>query len=1044
MQPLSLTPSLELSATSTDNGLNVSKPGMTEVPPGPNSTEIVLVEGTGGVAVVAQGGWPIAADTALSFWVYPLRGDKTPYASTYISVDLALSDGRKMSDFEVVDQYGFPVTAAGQGENKTLYADQWNYVRCNIGDSLEGLCARDVEIVIEPPSPVEPAKAWVGDIRIGALEELPSDPVDLVDTRRGSNSTFAFSRGNTYPAAAVPNGFSLISPMTDWSRDWFYSWSRHNTPEGRTPFVGLALTHAPSPWMGDREQLIISPSWGDQQGTFSHDLEHALPYRYNVTLDGGETVTATPSDHGAIFQFEPANNLEDLSLLVGSIEGDCFVKAEVGSNELTGWVEEGSGLSEGHSRMFFAALATRPWSKVEPGEVGGQKVLSVAGGSQTLRIATSFISLEQARHALTTELGDKEPKDLAQEARDRWAERLNVLELPEASDDQKLSAYSSLYRLNLFPTSHYENTGTAAYPEYAYASPVLEHTKPTTDTETGARVLPGKLYVNHGFWDTYRTAWPLYALVYPDLAAELADGFVEFARTAGWTPRWSSPGYADLMPGTSSDAAFADLLVKGVPLPDATATYLAGLRNATATPTEPGVGRKDLAYRFQVFPQSDLPEAVAWAADATMNDAALANMARILASQVSSADQKTRLETEATYLARRSLSYRNGFDIQEGFFRSYPRPANFNPLTWGGDYTETNAWDYAFPAPHDGDGLAELYGGKQGLEAKLDEYSATPENADQPGTYGGPIHEMFEARETRMGQFALSNQPAHHIPFNYHFAAAPDKASRAVREAVARLFRGSAIGQGFPGDEDNGEMSSWYLFALTGLYPLQVGFDTYTLTAPGTPHVIWHLPGGDLNIRTQAAENFQKADAVAALEVDGETHDQSWLSHSSIRDGADLDFTLTAGPTSWGRSEPTLPSIGDGLPGPWRDLARDAIVSAENLEEDSARLLVDDTVHEAADVPQGASLTFAFETPAHPEMLTLTAGSSPEAAPANFEWQESVDGKQWQTTASFTNEGFDWPGQTRPFALPKTEVPVSFFRLLFTSAAQVAQVEVLV
>ena len=123
-----------------------------------------------------------------------------------------------------------------------------------------------------------------------------------------------------------------------------------------------------------------------------------------------------------------------------------------------------------------------------------------------------------------------------------------------ATPEQQVTLYSNLYRLNLYPSSY---TETGADGEPVHASPVLD----------GAPVVPGEMFVNHGFWDTYRTCWPAYALLYPEVAARLADGFVQQYREGGWVARWSSPGYADLMTGTSSDVAFADLYLRGVPCP---------------------------------------------------------------------------------------------------------------------------------------------------------------------------------------------------------------------------------------------------------------------------------------------------------------------------------------------------------------------------------------------------------------------------------------------------------------------------------------------
>lgn len=1011
------------------------------LPKGPLLSKSFLVEGTGGCAPLIEGTWLIANDSCFQYLVYPERGADA-YAATYACLDVLFEDGTRLSEIDAADQYGFPLKPRAQGDAQALYVDQWNLVRCDLGKEAVGKTAVAVMACLDAPDRESKPRAWFSEVEFGTTPDASAPPVDLVDTRRGSNSTPMFSRGNTFPAVAVPNGFSLISPATDASRDWFYAWSRHNNDDGYTPFAGFVFSHAPSPWMGDRAQLTVAPSWGEPL-MFLHRDEVARPYLWSATLMCGQSAEATPTDHGGILRFRSPNS-NRLRLTLGSIEGQNQISANVDSHEVWGWVEEGSGLSTGHSRMFFYGRANHPWAGVDHGN--GQTTLDSASPDLELRIATSFISSGQARHAFELELANREWSNVEGSARAEWSKRLEILELPEATWDQKVAAYSNLYRVNLYPTSHTENLGTVTEPVFAYASPVLEPTGRSSDEQTGAVVVDGQMYVNHGFWDTYRTVWPLYALLYPEQAGRLADGFVEFARTGGWTPRWASPGYADLMPGTSSDAAFADLYTKDVPLPDPYATYEAGLRNATASPTEPGVGRRDAQYRFLPFPMSDLPEAVAWAAEAGVNDAALAQMAEKLASQANDL-QRERLECEARYLARRSLSYRHGFDKQADFFRSHVEGSThpegaFDPLTWGGDYTETNAWDYAFLAPHDGEGLSELYGSLGALEEKLDEYFTTPENGDRPGTYGGAIHEMFEARETRMGQFGVSNQPAHHVPFTYHLAGRPDKASAVSRAALKRLFRGSAIGQGYPGDEDNGEMSAWHLFAMTGLFPLQVGFPRYAIVAPAVQTAIWHLPDGDLKVKAKTEDDFANATAVESLTIDGVQHTTAWIDHMAISKGAELEFTLS-GESAWGtQPQHVLPSIEASPLGPWRDLTPRADIVGRGFTDGAIEMIIDDSLSPTVSVNRGSTLTFDFGEE-RPEILTLTCGPSPHLAPTSWRVVASADGNNWAEVASFTNERFQWPGQTRPFCIKGADDSARYFRLIFEDSGELAQLEAL-
>lgn len=1079
--------------------------GYTTVPGlGASSPHALRVDAPAGVraeAVVLEGPWLLTDRTRLTYRLFPdlVDGDAT-CSSTYVSLDAELEDGTRLSALGARDNHGFPLTARAQGEAEWMYARQWNHVECEVGALASGRVVERLLVVVDAPAASPDVRAWVSDVRLeGTPAPRPSEPVDLVDTRRGTNAGATFSRGNTIPAAAVPNGFTLAAPMTAWSRDWFYSWSGHDTPAGRPEHHGVVLSHQPSPWMGDRDQLVLTAAReGAGPVTFSHDAEVARPHRYEVVLDDATRLALAPSDHGAVVRWEATEDTAYLEVTLTTVEGECELALD-GEGRLRGWVEGGSGLSVGASRMYvYGEVDAQATGAVVTREAGDgaprpdRLVLRVPGARAQVRVATSFVSLSQAEHTFGLELAGRTLEDVAGAARARWTERLGVLALEGASHEERVSAYGCLYRVNLYPSAHHENAGTAAHPRYVHASPVMEHVGETTADRTGAVVRDGRAYVNHGFWDTYRTVWPLYALVYPELAAELADGFVEQYRSAGWISRWASPGYADLMTGTSSDVAFADLYVKGVPLPDLEATYASALRNATALPPSNAVGRRDLRTgAYLGFPTADVPEAVSWAVEAALNDAGIAAMARGMAAAAedsahdgAAADgagaRADRLRTEARYLARRSLAYRQAFDPGTGFFRSrwaegsYRVPdGEFDPLDWGGDYTETNAWTYDFPAPHDGAGLAALHGGPDALGARLDQYFATPERADHEGAYGYVIHEMTEARDIRRGQFGISNQPAHHVPFVYAFAQRPGDASRVVRDVVRRLFTGSEIGQGYPGDEDNGEMSAWYLWALMGLYPLQVGTPRYVLTAPALPRLTWHLPAGDLVIEASVegaadgaddgAARLAEAVHIAALTLDGAAHTSSWVDHAALRGGAHLVAALSAAPTAWATgAQDVPPSVGEdvGEPDlrPWTDVTRGARVlldgaGAASAEAAGVQALVGDDPT-AVSLPAGASLTVELSEPGRaawnavggPEVYTLTCGAEPGGAPSSWRCEVRTADGTWHTVDERAGEAFDWPWQLRPFAVTIPEVArehVEAFRLAPLTPGTLTQLEVL-
>ncbi|MBE1877437.1 GH92 family glycosyl hydrolase [Myceligenerans pegani] len=1016
-----------------------------------------------GCAVVLDGLDVLVTErTELVYAVLPVLDDALTYAATHVAMDCLLDDGSWLSEAFAHDpprdRYGFGASAAAQGAAKILLPDHWNLVRVDLAPAT-GRRVRAIAVTASETART-PSVAWFDAIELTERPETgPVAPVDLVDTRRGTHSTGVYSRGNTSPITSLPNGFCGWTPLTDGaSGTWPYSWAAHNGRDNRPRLHGVAVTHAPSPWMGDRNQLAFHPvshrpgrgapdaSLAARALPFSHDAETARPHHYAATTDDGHRVEVAPTAHGGVLRFTFPPGAAVGHVVIDAVsddgagpDGPVHVEIDPATGTLTGWSDHGGGLSTGRSRMYVAGRFDRP--PVATGRADGDRrhavyaTFPLAEGAIEARVATSYISLEQARRALGAETGV--PLDgIVSAARERWAERLDVLEVEGATREQRVTLYGGLYRLNLYPSSYWEDTPDGP----AHASPVRD----------GAPVLPGKLYVNHGFWDTYRTCWPAYALLHPDVAAELADGFVQQYREGGWIARWSSPGYADLMTGTSSDVAFAGLDACGVALPDRLGTYEAGLRNATTVPgpdDPPGAGRKGQAHALlHGWVPRDVPESVSWTLEGCVNDAALAGMAERLAEDPDVPEGRRRsLRDEAAWLRSRAAAYLHLFrvDGHGGFFRGRAasgvvRDDAFDPGEWGGDYTETDAWNFAF-GPLPGAAAARLHGGRRGLAAALDRFFATPERADKPGTYGGVIHEMVEARDVRMGQLGQSNQPSHHIPWTWLYAGRPDRAARTVREILDRLYTGSEIGQGYHGDEDNGEMSAWYVLSALGLYPLDAGSGRWAVGAPLFERVVLHRPDGDLEISAPGAPHLRYVDG---FEIGGQALDGPQVDHAALVAAGTVRVTLAAEPSSWGTDTMPEDAAPDSAHVPWRDVSG----AGEWRTPDGRTLpgLADDDLTTAVAVGPG---TLEWAAPAgfrQGELRAYTLVSAADGAPPPSSWTVRVrDGAgRWRTVDERSGEEFGRPGRLRPF-VPRTAVAGDAVRVDLHDAGALAQIELL-
>ena len=995
---------------------------------------------------------PVGPKTRLSYRILPeFTGNDGQYPSTYAAIDLHFTDGSYLSRRSPVDQYGNALTAAGQGTAKALVANEWNAVQSDIGSIANGKTIDRILLAYDNPGATATTRfqGWLDDVSVVAAP-TPIDGAkrtNYVDTRRGTNASGSFSRGNNLPISAMPNGFNFLTPVTDaTSNSWEYEYQRANNAANLPMLQGLAISHEPSPWMGDRDQMSIMPvpAGGSLTGppatralAFSHAEETARPDFYQVTLQDGLIARMSPTDHGGIMAFTFPAGAPTGSLVLAN---GTFTFGTDGT--VTGWVDNGSGLSAGHSRMFVAGT----FDRAPTGSAAASATFDLAANPQViLRFATSFISVDQARHNLDLEVAGRSLDQIHAAATAAWQDRLGRIDVRGAGETQLVTLYSNLYRLNLYPNSQSENTGTAAKPHWQYASPVSAPTGTSTATTTGAKLVDGQIYVNNGFWDTYRTVWPAYSLLYPDIAAKIADGFVQQYRDGGWIARWSSPGYADLMTGTSADDAVAEAYLNGVKLPDPLSAYDAAVKDATVASGLSAVGRKGIETSlFLGYTPTSTGESVSWALEGYINDFAIGNLgAKLARDPATPKARRGQLQEESRYFLQRARNYVNLFDSKTKFFEGRDAAGNFlagNPLDWGGVYTETDGWNYAFTAQQDPQGLANLYGGQKQLEQKLDQFFATPENADHPGGYGGTIHEMLEAQAVRIGQLGMSNQPSHHIPYMYDAAGAPAKTQATVREILRRLYVGSDIGQGYLGDEDNGEMSSWYVLSSLGLYPLQAGSPNWAIGSPQFTQMTVHRKAGDIVVKAQ--NNNTKNVYVQSVTVNRKSQRGTSIDSSVLAHGGTIEFQMGPKPSSWGtgagHAPPSL-TTGKAVAQPLQDTTGPGLGTATATGGLDAAKLFDDSSSTQMTFASGApQITWSYRGDKQtPTYYTLTSGAK-AGDPTDWKLQGSCDGTTWTTLDSRSGEVFRSRNQTRPFRIGR---PGKFaqFRLVVTKTAGAAQ-----
>lgn len=987
---------------------------------------------------------PIVDGHWLRYACYPELGARSPHSGTAIGVDLLFASGRRLSQTPAVDQYGVAAAAEAQGRARMLIPEQWNLRRINLSP-FAGEVIVSIELVVSSATAgldAEPVSGWLDAVEVSVAQPDPdATPADHVRTTRGTHSSLRYSRGGCFPAAAVPRGFNFVTPVTDASAvSWIYSYSAHNGPDNRPRLEAFAISHQPSPHIQDRGTVQFFPTLAtgrpDPDRTrralsFDHEHEVDRPHRYGVNLYGGLRVDIAPTSHALVMRtvFPETHG----AIIFDNITDDGHWSYDPDSQTVSGYSDVSGFHTKDSPRLHFWASFDRPVIDADhlvesgrPAVCGFVRLDLGDDRTVSMTVGTSYVSVDQARLNAVREIGIDDVDTIAERAKQLWNAELGAVEVEGASPEELITVFSNLYRLFLYPNDQSELLSDGRRVSAIGQDPV--------------QFVDERLYVNNGFWDTYRTTWPMYALLRPRLAGELIDGFVGHYRARGWIPRWSAPGPADIMVGTSSDIIIADALAKGVSDFDVESAYDASVKNATVIPTSSHVGRKGMPRSmFCGFTPATVTEGLSWTLEGAINDFGLAVQSEWLIAHLPGHPRTDEWRTNARYFWDRACAHRALFDHDMGFFRgrledgSWRQDADlFDPLVFGYDYTETNAWNMAFSAPHDLPWLLQAHGGRDGLADKLDEFFSTPETGEEGrrGSYAEVVHVMTEGRDIRHGLLGLSNQPSHHIPYVWMLAGQPHRTQQIVRDCLRRLFVGSDCGQGYLGDEDNGEMSAWYLFGALGLYPLEVGTTRYLITSP--LFAVMRLRFEDGNTFTvRTVDGAGGNDYIQGVTLDGVILERCYLEHEEIVKGGELVVHLGPEPTAWGsRSEDMWLESGS------HELGQDITASAMKISGASSHVeaLCDGVATTAVLIGSGAAVEFEFPGTVAPTYYTLSIRMR-DSAPRAWALESSVDGDIWSPLDERPDESFAWDNQTRPFLIESSADAGNHVRLVNRGAA---------
>lgn len=727
-------------------------------------------------------------------------------------------------------------------------------------------------------------------LAFSAHSQQTTDWVSLVNPLMGTDSKMELSNGNTYPAIGVPWGMNLWTPQTNtMGNGWAYQYDADM-------IRGFKQTHQPSPWMNDYGQFAIMPGTGkmvfdqDQRASwFSHKTEISQPHYYSVYLaDPDITTELTPTERAVCFRFTFPKT-DSSFIVIDALDRGSYIKVIPEQNKIIGYTTRYARGKLTNFKNYFVIYVdkkierVRTWdgkNLVEAHEFTGNHAGTVIGFKTAkdeqvhLRVASSFISFEQAELNLQREIGSDDFEAVRNQARDAWNKQLGKIAIEGGTEEQQRTFYSCLYRTLFFPNKLYE---------------IDELGNPVHWSPYNGQVLPGRMFAGTGFWDTFRALYPFLNLMYPEINAEMQEGLVNDYLEGGWLPEWSSPGYADIMIGNNSASVVADAYLKGLRGYDIEKLYEALLHGANNEGPLSAVGRFGVSYYNELgYVPYDVKinENAARTLEYAYDDFAIYQLALAL----------KRPQAEIDLFAKRCQNYRNLYDPSTGFMRGKNKDGSFqspfNPYKWGDAFTEGNSWHYTWSVFHDVQGLIDLMGGRDRFVAKLDSVFIQPPSYDD-SYYGGMIHEIKEMQIADMGQYAHGNQPIQHMIYLYNYAGAPWKTQFWVRETMNRLYHPTP--DGYCGDEDNGQTSAWYVFSAMGFYPVCPATDQYVLGAPLFPKVTLTLSNGKKVVIT-APENSDANRYVNALKVNGKTYDLNWLSHTELMKGMKIQFTMTDQP----------------------------------------------------------------------------------------------------------------------------------------------------
>lgn len=696
--------------------------------------------------------------------------------------------------------------------------------------------------------------------------------------------------GHTYPGASMPFGMMQLSPDTRLS-GWDGCSGYHYSDEY---IYGFSHTHLSGTGVSDYGDLLLMPTdtliynngsdgRPGYRAHFNHKNEKASPGFYEVLLDSTDIkVELTVSRRAGIHRYSYFGTT-DQYLVIDLEHRDELIDYgmhPIGNNALSGFRRSKAWAEDQH--LYFYMEFSHPFDVPEffhrtpdrRSRMAGLRFINPDNEPVEVRVGISAVDIEGAKRNMEAEVKGKSFDQLKEEAEKIWESQLEKIVVESEDKDNKTNFYTSMYHSVLAPNLYSDVDGR-------YRGMDLEiHQVEGFD-----------YYTVFSLWDTYRATHPLYTIIEPERTNDFVNTFLAKYDEGGIMPIWDLAGnYTGCMIGYHAVPVIADAYLKGIRGYDTEKAFAA--MKESAVRDHLGLS----SYKeYGFIPMESEPESVSKTLEYAYDDWTIAQMAKSLG--------KT---GDYQKFIQRAQAYKNLYDKESGFFRGRLRNSwfsPFDPYEVNFNYTEANAWQYSTYVPQDISGLMKLMGGKDSLEAHLDrlftaeDQTSGREQADITGL---------------IGQYAHGNEPSHHMAYLYNFVNAPFKTQERVHQILTELYKPEP--DGISGNEDCGQMSSWYIFSSLGFYPVTPGSNQYVIGSPLFDKATIDLQNGEYF--TVVADQLSPGNLyIEKAFLNGESLNRSFLTHDEIVAGGILHFEMTNTPSSWATDDSSVPVTSiDDLP----------------------------------------------------------------------------------------------------------------------------------